>query len=69
MNSIYDNKENDNPGCLQGAVLIIGGFLAFAGIGWVLFRIIESAGKYIIILFGIIVAIIVVVRLYNLDKK
>ena len=69
MNSIYDNKEDDNPGCLQGAVLVIGGFLTFAGIGWALFRIIESAGKYIVILLGIIIVVVVAVKLFNLDKK
>ena len=65
---MYDN-EDDDLGCLQGAILVIGLSLTFAGLGWVFFGIMEHAGKYIVILFWIIVAAVVIMKLFSLDKK
>ena len=65
---MYDN-EDDDLGCLQGAILGIGLTLTFVGLGWAFFGIIEHAGKYIVTLFWIIVAAVVIMKLFNLDKK
>jgi len=62
------DREED-PGCLKSILLIVGGFLAFGGIGYALFGIITHAGKYLFILFWIIVAVIAIIKILNINIK
>lgn len=62
-------NHDDGPGCVMSMLLMIGGFLMFAGIGYALFGIITAAGKYIIILFLIILAAIAIINLLNINLK